>query len=197
MEMLFDLADYERVSHDPYWDEIVLAPSSTPDPNGQLTLIYDDSHEPPDPDDYPNLEAYHQAWEKWEANHGKNEHGFSVPRDNKVGTVTESGYLCDRDDSVTPANSYTVPLPNVEQGDCVSDSVTHFGCVNEYTPKGEARTAKKYFCYSYRGSGRVHHIHIPGGNTSSLVAQSRAEKVRKAIIEGKPPTEIIAIIKSF
>ncbi|MFN6526927.1 hypothetical protein [Nostoc sp. ChiSLP03a] len=68
--------------HDPYWDEI-LAPEH-PEPetrwnpahfgevphkvsdNGQLTIFFDDSDEPPDPDDYQNLDDYHQAWADWE-----------------------------------------------------------------------------------------------------------------------------------
>jgi len=190
------LGDYECPRYDPYWDEIVLDVNPTSDATGQLTLLYDDSEEPPDPDDYPDLAAYHQAWEKWEVDHLGLTQGFSVADDYDIQGVTESTSQPHKDDSVTTANLYTVPLLEGAQPESVSDSVTHFGCVNEYIPKGQARGGKKYFCYSYRGSGRVHHIHIPGGNTSSPVAQSRAEKVRLAIIEGKPPTEIIAIIKS-
>ena len=35
--------------------------------NGQLSIFFDTSHEPPEPDDYPDLESYEQAWEQWEA----------------------------------------------------------------------------------------------------------------------------------
>ncbi|MHC5717646.1 MAG: hypothetical protein ACYTX0_37465, partial [Nostoc sp.] len=55
--------------HDPYWDEITLQhpqPEQRWNPadfgevpfksdNGQLTIFYDDSQEPPDPDDYQTL----------------------------------------------------------------------------------------------------------------------------------------------
>ena len=67
--------------HDPYWDEIV-APEQTQadrwnpsdfgevphklDDRGQLSIFYDESHEPPDPDDYKNLDDYHQAWRQWQ-----------------------------------------------------------------------------------------------------------------------------------
>lgn len=34
----------------------------------QLTIFYDDSHEPPDPDDYTTVEDYERAWAKWEIN---------------------------------------------------------------------------------------------------------------------------------
>jgi len=190
------LGDYECPRYDPYWDTIVLDVNPVPDPSGQLTLIYDDSQEPPDPDDYPNLEAYHQAWEKWEVEHPELTQGFSVDDNNQAQGVRESTLQPHKNDSLTPANLYTVPLLEAEHSEAVDDSLTRFGCIHEYLPKGQARGGKKYFCYSYRGSGRVRHVHIPGGNTSSPVAQSRAEKVRRAIIEGKPPTEIIAIIKS-
>lgn len=36
------------------------------DPDGQLSIFWDNSAEPPDPDDYPSLEAYEQAWQAWE-----------------------------------------------------------------------------------------------------------------------------------
>ncbi|MEH2185041.1 MAG: hypothetical protein V7K64_02515 [Nostoc sp.] len=65
--------------HDPYWDEI-LAPQQAKenrwnpadfgeiphkvDEDGQLTIFYE-SLEPPDPDDYENLEDYEQAWAEW------------------------------------------------------------------------------------------------------------------------------------
>ncbi|MEH1805384.1 MAG: hypothetical protein V7L28_08515, partial [Nostoc sp.] len=64
--------------HDPYWDEI-LAPEQRWNPDdfgevphkldsdGQLTIFFDDSDEPPEPDDYLNLDDYEQAWEQWES----------------------------------------------------------------------------------------------------------------------------------
>ncbi|MHC5731292.1 MAG: hypothetical protein ACYTXY_45820, partial [Nostoc sp.] len=64
--------------HDPYWDEIVaLQPEDrwkeadfgeVPhklDDDGQLTIFLDDSNEPPDPDDYSNMNDYHRAWAEW------------------------------------------------------------------------------------------------------------------------------------
>ena len=48
------------------FDEIVLSLVGTHvEENGQLTLFYDDSAEPPDPDDYPSVEAYNSAWQCW------------------------------------------------------------------------------------------------------------------------------------
>lgn len=33
---------------------------------GQLTIFFDTTSEPPEPDDYPSLEAFEQAWKQWE-----------------------------------------------------------------------------------------------------------------------------------
>ena len=35
------------------------------DSSGQLTIWFD-CNEPPDPDDYPNLDKYEAAWQQWE-----------------------------------------------------------------------------------------------------------------------------------
>jgi hypothetical protein len=81
---LFAIAPtFERTTvHDPYWDEVVAPehPQSESRWNpadfgevahkvaddGQLTIFYDDSQEPPDPDDYLNRDDYEQAWQQWE-----------------------------------------------------------------------------------------------------------------------------------
>ena len=34
--------------------------------DGQLTIFFEDAHEPPDPDDFASLEAYEIAWVEWE-----------------------------------------------------------------------------------------------------------------------------------
>ncbi|MEH1981405.1 MAG: Arm DNA-binding domain-containing protein [Nostoc sp.] len=84
---LFDLEAFTKSSfptpfYDPAWDEET-APQHPQletrwnpahfgevprkqDSDGQLTIFYDDSEEPPDPDDYLNLEEYEQAWREWE-----------------------------------------------------------------------------------------------------------------------------------
>ncbi|MDZ8239699.1 MAG: hypothetical protein RMZ69_21545, partial [Nostoc sp. ChiQUE01a] len=66
-------------AYDPYWDEIAPQHSDNdrwnpahfgetpfkPDGN-QLTIFYDDSDEPPAPDEYQNLDDYNEAWREWE-----------------------------------------------------------------------------------------------------------------------------------
>jgi hypothetical protein len=54
---------------DPYWDEIVLDCSGKVEENGQSTLFYDSSEEPPDPDDYHDQESYGRSWTDWEQLH--------------------------------------------------------------------------------------------------------------------------------
>ncbi|MBK1990993.1 hypothetical protein A0J48_026395, partial [Sphaerospermopsis aphanizomenoides BCCUSP55] len=47
----------------------VLDCSGKVEENGQTTLFYDDSHEPPDPDEFENLNDYNQAFAQWQAKH--------------------------------------------------------------------------------------------------------------------------------
>jgi hypothetical protein len=54
------------------------------------------------------------------------------------------------------------------------DSVS--GPVATYRPKGTARGGE-YFRFSYRAGEKMKHLHIPGGNTGSVLAQSRAAEV--------------------
>lgn len=35
------------------------------EPTGQLTIFWEDSLEPPDPDDCKTLEEYYRLWSKW------------------------------------------------------------------------------------------------------------------------------------
>ena len=88
---LFDLEAFTKFEdtpvHDPYWDEAETAPQHKgtedrwnpadfgevphkSDSDGQLTIFFDDSDEPPDPDDYQNLNDYHRAWTEWKTRVG-------------------------------------------------------------------------------------------------------------------------------
>lgn len=35
------------------------------EPTGQMTIFWEDSQEPPEPDDYRSLAEYEQAWQRW------------------------------------------------------------------------------------------------------------------------------------
>ena len=74
------------------------------------------------------------------------------------------------------------------------DSVS--GPVATYRPKGTARGGE-YFRFSYRAGGKMKHLHIPGGNTGSVLAQSRAAEVMELAAAGVPSLEICDRIKSW
>jgi hypothetical protein len=74
------------------------------------------------------------------------------------------------------------------------DSVS--GPVATYRPKGTARGGE-YFRFSYRAGGKMKHLHIPGGNTGSVLAQSRASEVMELAAAGVPSLEICDRIKSW
>jgi len=74
------------------------------------------------------------------------------------------------------------------------DSVS--GPVATYQPKGTARGGE-YFRFSYRAGEKMKHLHIPGGNTGSILAQSRAAEVMGLAAAGVPSLEICDRIKSW
>ena len=70
----------------------------------------------------------------------------------------------------------------------------HEVCVNRYSP-GKRKT--EYFRLSYRIGRKVKHLHIPGGNTYSVLAQYRAGKLQQLIDRGCELDEAIAQCISF
>ncbi len=44
---------------------------------------------------------------------------------------------------------------------------------------------------------KLHHVHIPGGNVRSQIAQGRKQMVENAIADGKSPVEIEKLIRSW
>ena len=73
MTTLFDISQYEviptKIEIDPYWDELVLDCSGRVEDNGQTTLFYDASDEPPDPDNFRDRNDFEVAWSDWEKQH--------------------------------------------------------------------------------------------------------------------------------
>ena len=70
------------------------------------------------------------------------------------------------------------------------------GPVATYQPKGTARGGK-YFRFSYRAGEKMKHLHIPGGNTGSVLAQSRATEVMELAAAGVPSLEICDRIRAW
>jgi hypothetical protein len=174
MTTLFDLENYTtpKVVHDPYWDEIVLDSSGSVEENGQLTLFYDDSQEPPDPDDYPNLEEYEIAFAKWRSlNPDVKIEEMSVLEDEKI-RVSE--------------------LPEQVNKQLPEHRKTQW--VEEYSVK-RSGTKHWYYRYCYYANRKIYHIHIPGGNYQSVVAIERKEMVERVIALGKTHWEIENFIR--
>jgi len=92
--------------------------------------------------------------------------------------------------SVQPIALDTESTPEPVKFDSVS------GPIATYRPKGTARGGE-YFRFSYRAGGKMKHLHIPGGNIGSVLAQSRAAEVMELAAAGVPSLEICDRIKSW
>ncbi|MEG4876773.1 nuclear transport factor 2 family protein [Microcoleus sp. CZ3-B4] len=91
--------------------------------------------------------------------------------------------------AVTPVVTELEPAPGA-----IEQSVT--GPVSTYWPRGTAGRGE-YFRFSYRAGTKVKHKHIPGGNTGSILAQSRAAEVMELSAAGVPALEICEHIKRW
>ncbi|MEH2263824.1 Arm DNA-binding domain-containing protein [Nostoc sp.] len=187
---LFDLEAFTNFPtpnplYDPSWDEIETAPQH-PGPetrwnparfgevprklsdNGQLTIFFDDSDEPPDPDDYLNLDDYEQAWGEWELRVGA-----QVTSDTTV-------------ESCVGAQVSHVTQKVAPQHDA------HW--VEKYWVK---RSGNKYWYYRYCWMlGRKKNRRYIG-SVDSITAKQKREIVETAIADGKLPIEIEKLIKGW
>ncbi len=193
---LFELEQYSsiksvydaRAKHDPYWDEIVLDCSGSEDKTGQLTLFYDDSSEPPDPGDFPSHDDYIKAFNRWRENFPEQDYIFmKSPDGDFIDTLPE------QDNSVLEDEVIRVSeLPEQPSEPLPEHRKTQW--VEEYSVK-RSGTKHWYYRYCYYAKRKIYHIHIPGGNYQSAVAQSRKEMIEKAIALGKTPREIENFIR--
>jgi hypothetical protein len=70
--------------------------------------------------------------------------------------------------------------------------------INVYSPGGTATKGKhKYFRCSCKHGRTTRHIHIPGGNIKSVLAQNNAEIIRQAFALGRSYEEIRQIVRSL
>lgn len=168
MTTLFNLEDYEVIPRpiDPHWDEVILDCSGRVESSGQTTLFYDLSEEPPDPDDFPNLQEYEAAFEEWRSQYPNvNIQEMSVLED---GIINLS------------------PLPEHKKQQWIEEyPVTRCGVKYWYFR----------FCWYDRTSRKIHHVHIPGGNTKSAIALERLERVKGAIANSVSPIQIQNLIR--
>ncbi|WP_196527429.1 hypothetical protein [Nostoc commune] len=170
---------------DPHWDEITAPQQVEPeqrwnpshfgevphkvDGDGQLTIFYDDSQEPPDPDDYKNLNDYDQAWDDWKI----------------------------RVRAQVTASTVLITVETPVRGQVVSDTEkvapehnTHW--VEKYWVK---RSGNKYwyFRYCWMEGRKKNRVHL--GSVDSVITKRKKAAVETAIADGKTPQEIKQIIK--
>jgi hypothetical protein len=183
---LFAIAPTEirTTVHDPYWDEIEVAPQQVErhrwnpahfgevphkqDSDGQLTIFYD-SPEPPDPDDYQNLEDYEQAWAEWET---------------LVGGQVSKATFKDTAESLVGEQVTTDTLKTAPQHD------THW--VERYWVE---RSGNKYwyFRYCWMIGRKIHRCYL--GSVRSQLAKQKKADIEVWIADGYSPMEIQKLIR--
>lgn len=182
MNTLFSLTDYTSVKekpiiHDPYWDEVVLDCSGRVEGDGQATLFYDVSQEPPEPDDFQSIDDFESAWKDWAELHPDFQPDMT-PMEDDDSSLPEQPNL----DSRTVPNLQKQTLPEQPKQWIEEYYVTRSG------------TRHWYFRYCfYRRT--IHHIHIPGGNIESAIAIQRKDMIQCAIAQRKSPQEIQNFIR--
>ncbi len=170
--------------YDPYWDEITALQAQDRwnpndfgelprklDDDGQLTIFYDDSYEPPDPDDYPNKSDYHRAWADWRVRVG--------------GQVT------------TSTIDTTVKTRVGGQVTLVTKKSAHQHDTHWLEKYWVQRGGNKYWYYRYcwRDGRKKHRVYI--GSVDSVKAKKVKQAVEIAIAEGKLPFAIKHLIRSW
>jgi|GEM_PF-1247148 len=219
---LFDLEHYRSESDscyvsvsDPYWDEIVLDSGGFISPDGQTTLIYDDSQEPPDPDDYPSRLAYYQAFDAWSTKYPQLSAdllflGFRFPPQPSHEQLTIHDALLERSlnqdlpvaDQVDQSHEHLLtsdfstfdyvdrqPLKFFDQ-QCDQSHEQSSGWVERYSVK---RSNKKHYYYRYRVVGSKP-VHI--GSIANSQAIAVVQRVRVMIKSRCSPDEIFKYLQS-
>ncbi|WP_189524962.1 DUF4102 domain-containing protein [Nostoc sp. 'Peltigera membranacea cyanobiont' 232] len=182
---LFAIAPSEAkiAIHDPYWDELEVAPQQLEsarwnpahfgevahqvDSDGQLTIFYD-SPEPPDPDDYKNLDEYQQAWGQWEL---------------RVGGQVSKATFGDTAESLVGEQVATDTQKTAPQHD------THW--VERYWVE---RSGNKYWYYRYcwMNGRKIYRCYL--GSVHSRKALQKKADVEVWIADGYSPMEIQKLI---
>lgn len=173
--------------HDPYWDEILAPQHEEPqqrwnpadfgevprklDDDGQPTIFYDDSDEPPDPDDYQNLNDYHQAWAEWRI---------------RVGAQVTTSTVKNTVESRVGAQVILDTKKVAPQHD------THW--IEKYWVE---RSGNKYWYYRYCWMVGRKKNRLYLGSIDSIIAKRKKADVEIAIADGKLPIEIKHLIRGW
>ncbi len=196
------------IPSDSYWDEIANGDCDRWNPadfgevphlsdNGQLTIFYDESLEPPDPDDFSNKTEFEQAWEQWESARVLeqntqvvqlvSEHSHSSGGDCQL-------FVLERDTKNPVPEQKTPGLGDyTDVPEHIKAVPEHLHWVEKYCPSN--RKDNHYYRYCWKTAGKIKHRHITGGNVRSQLAQSRKQEVEIAIADGQCPAEIEKLIR--
>ena len=107
------------------------------------------------------------------------------------------------DDSAIESKSVSIALTASERQKLKQEAIQRFldtgekeniPHVNIYHVRG---TKNRYYRLSYRSAGKMKHLHIPGGNVLSKLAQYRAKKLNQLIDRGCDLDEAIAMVQYF
>lgn len=216
--------------HDPYWDEITkkTAPEHieekwNPADFGevpfkseadQLTIFYDDSHEPPDPDDFNSIEEFEDAWSTWESVRGQVVSVTQPINSIDVASITSQSSTTGVREQVTQAfevapeqmqlssdedtnaTAYLLPSPqNLVNSHTSNNNPSQKKQSHWIEPYWVKRGNKKhkYYRYCWMEGRKIKRVHI--GSTGSTIAQTKKQEVLQLISNGKQPQEIINYLK--
>jgi hypothetical protein len=194
-------------TYDPYWDTEIVAPEHTDDrwnPNDfgevpfkseadQLTIFYDDSHEPPEPDDFNSIEEYEQAWHHWEKSvreQTENQCLQVAPEHSYISSsevVQIANYLLTtdvREQLQAPQNIQSANKPNQNQK------------CNQWVEDYWVRRGKKkheYYRYCWMEGRKIRRLHI--GPVKSNISIKKYQEVKRLISTGKLSHEVIDYLK--
>ncbi|MEH2052048.1 hypothetical protein [Nostoc sp.] len=189
---LFDLEAFTKSSLptplcDPAWDEETAPQHPQPetrwnpahfgevgrivDDSGQVSIFYDDSEEPPDPDDYLNLVDFEQAWRE---------------REILVGGQVSKATFPDTAESLVGEQVATDTKKSAPQHD------THW--VERYWVE---RSGNKYwyFRYCWMTGRKINRLYL--GSVNSIIARRKKADVEVWMKNGRLPIEIKQLIRGW
>ncbi|MGV0102237.1 hypothetical protein NSTCB13_00753 [Nostoc sp. DSM 114160] len=198
-------------SYDSYWDEVTNGDSDRWNPadfteaprlvddGGQVSVFYDESLEPPDPDDYENLNAYEQAWSDWESGRVLEQNtqvDELISEDSQISPGDRPSLVLERDTQNPVPEQKTPGLGDyTDVPEHILPVPEHLHWVEKYCPSN--RKDNHYYRYCWKTGSKIKHRHITGGSVRSQLAQHRKLEVEIAIADGQPPSEIEELIHSW
>ncbi|BDA68222.1 hypothetical protein CAL7716_023880 [Calothrix sp. PCC 7716] len=214
--------------YDPCWDTEIIAPEHTEEKwkeadfgevpfkseADQLTIFYDDSHEPPEPDDFNSIEEFEEAWCQWQSVRGQVTSNTQSINSSDVTPITSQSSTTGVREQITQAfelapehmqlssdedaneTSYLLPSPQYPVNSHTSNNnpsqkkQSHW--IEPYWVK-RANKKHKYYRYCWMEGRKIKRVHI--GSTCSNIAKQKRQEVLQLISNGKQPDEITRYLK--